>query len=460
MKLRSLTLVVSLLTGISTSTFSSDYEVVDVTPIESSLYINANFPEFIKSYNEDFNLLCQATYVEDLFEITIDTYNEKYTGYFLDFNDSNGYAVVGSNYTLYDLQIEGASPFLGIHSSEYYYSSACGYLYSDGNELINVDSNKNTPKSYLDTFEFSTASNFNSVDNQTNKDIGHIYDLDRYMYDAYDSKYEVFKKRSLKMSTDIYSQQWYLSVYQTNKYEDGKYLISSEGNCWFVSAYNILQSMADATYSYKEEIDKYKTDSSKPDMPITKDIIEYNPRVSEPNLFSKVYDENGNNVSGILKTENGQITYNKELMDNNEVFKFPVLYTEVRKYVDKNNKTVDSGTIYKTSEIINEIGKLYGYDFESFGTVLFGVYGMHGFDAIDRNHPFALCVASVSNAGYGNHIMAGCGYVIYKKTESWLNFTKKSYAFFYELRNGHDEKEVYFDYSKFSGFGGIALLNW
>lgn len=460
MKVNSLTLVVSLLASINASTFSSDFDTVDVTPIESVHYIIQNFPEFIKSYNEDFNLLCQVTYVEDFFEIMIDTYDEKYTGYFLDFNDSNGYAVVGSNYTLYDLQIEGASPFLGIHSSEYYYSSACGYLYSDGNELINIDSNKNTPKSYLYTFEFSTASNFNSGDNQTNKDIGHIYDLERYVNDTYDSKYEIFKKRSLKMSKDGFSQQGNLSVYQTNEYENGVYLTYSEGNCWFVSAYNILQSMADATYSYKAEIDKYKVDSSKPDMPTTKDIIEYNPRVSEPNLFSKVYDENGKNISGILKTENGQVTYNKELRNNREIFEFPALYTDVRKYVDVNFKKVDNGTISKTSEIINEVGKLYGYNFESFWTVLLSVYGMHGFDAIDRKHPFALCVSSLSNAGYNNHVMAGCGYVIYRKIEKWLIFTKKSYAFFYELRNGHDEKEVYFDYSKFSGFGGLVLLNW
>lgn len=91
MKLRLLTLVVSLLTGISTNTISSNYEVVDVTPIESALYINTNFSNFIKSYNDNLKQNCQASYIEDFFEITIDTYNEKYMGYFLDFNDSNGH---------------------------------------------------------------------------------------------------------------------------------------------------------------------------------------------------------------------------------------------------------------------------------------------------------------------------------------------------------------------------------
>lgn len=124
------------------------------------------------------------------------------------------------------------------------------------------------------------------------------------------------------------------------------------------------------------------------------------------------------------------------------------------------SRVPDGGTVYNTATIINEVGKQYGYDFKAKGTILAGLYGSSGITAVDKNLPFVLCTSAASNAGYGNHLMAGCGYKVYSKTSGWWIFKVTSYKYFYELRDGHSSDIRYLDLSALTGFGGIVLLDY
>lgn len=417
-------------------------------------YIQNNFDLFVEKYNESSNEKLNASYVENSFYIKIVDYDGEQDGYFLDFNQDNGYVLIGNEYTFYDFSSNEKSPYENIESESYYYSTSRGYLYLKDGEYVNVDETKNMNNGCLDDLTFEAKTYAGQEDKETG--CGYINDTDLYVNDKYGSGWTLSINKSLAMATGQYTDQARLSCYYDYSYVEDDLFYSSEGNCWFVSAYNVLQSLADATGNYKKKVEKYKEDSSKGSMPSIKEIVDYDAKSSEYDLYKKVYDDKGNNISGKITSKSGKTHYKTELRNT----KFPKLYIDVRKYVVSKYKKVDGGTVYNTANIINEVGKQYGYDFKAKGTVAAGLYGNSGLTAINKGLPFVLCTTSASNAGYGNHLMAGCGYKVYSKTSGWWIFKVTSHKYFYELRDGHGEKERYFDLSAWTGFGGIVLLDY
>ena len=69
---------------------------------------------------------------------------------------------------------------------------------------------------------------------------------------------------------------------------------SSEGSCWVISAYNVLQYMADNHWK---------------DMPQQTDMVTYTPSKDEPNIYSKYFDSKGNNKSKLLYYNNKSHLY-------------------------------------------------------------------------------------------------------------------------------------------------------
>lgn len=414
-------------------------------------YIEKNFGLFVEKYNESSEEELTASYVENSFEIMILDHEGEKKGYFLDFDYDNGYALVGDEYVFYDFAINGESPYKEIDSESYCYCTVNGYLYLKDGEYVNVDESKNLSDDYLDTLSFSSAYN-----GQTKAGCGHITDTDLYVEDKYGAGWSNSTTKSVKMATGTYTTQMSLSCYHDYSYLGDTLYYSSEGNCWFVSAYNLLQSLADATGTYKDKIDTYKTVSSKTSMPSINNIISYDVKKEEYDLYKKYYDDNENNVSGQVTSSSGKTHYKTVLANT----RFPELYTEVRKYVVTKYGKVDDGSVYNTANIIDSIGKQYGYNFKTKGTVAAGIYGSSGITAINNELPFVLCVSKASNAGYGNHLMAGCGYKTYSKTSGWWIFQTTSYKYFYELRDGHSASKIYFDLTAWTGFGGIVMLDY
>lgn len=107
-------------------------------------YIEKNFDLFVDKYNESVeeNIL-NASYVENKFAIIIDEAGTKNEGVFLDFDLDNGYAIVGDEYNFYEFNPNGDSPYKGIESESYCYSTVSGYLYLKGDKYVNVDNSKN-----------------------------------------------------------------------------------------------------------------------------------------------------------------------------------------------------------------------------------------------------------------------------------------------------------------------------
>lgn len=424
------------------------------SPRNVAPFIMDNFDKFVNEYNKSFDDVWKATYVDDVFDITIDIIDDVYQGVFLDFDDDNGYAVVGNDYTFLDFSSSGKSPYKGIESDSFYYSTLSGYLYLNGDEYVNVN-DEYASDDHLDELNYETYAG--QKDKETG--CGHIEDTDLYVKDRYGDGWTLSKEKSLDMAIGKYTHQFDLSCYYYNELVGNRIIpYYSEGNCWMVSAYNILQSIADAKGSYKKTIDSYKTDKSKPSMESISDVVSYNPKDEEPKTYGKFFDENGQNLSNVKKTPNGYSYYERTL--KSKTSSFPELYTSVRKYASDKWSKVDGGTTYGSAKIINEVGRQYGYDFKAKGTSMVGIYNAAGIKAIDFNLPFGLITSSMSNAGYDNHAMAGCGYKIYSKKCGWWIFSWTNFKYFYELRDGHNYDKIYFDQSAWRGLGGMILLDF
>ena len=354
-------------------------------------YIKNNFNLFAQKYNAISSEKLSASYIEKSFKIDIIDHDGKKDGYFLDFDSTNGYMILGDEYLIYDFALNGESPYKNLKCETYCFSTISGYLYLKDGKYINVDSDKNITENYLDNITFNSK----KYDGQDQSGCGNISNINKYIIDKYGSGWESYDNKSLTMATGKYTTQTRLSCYIDYSYNGESLYSSSEGNCWLVSAYNVLQSLADATGSYKDKVDKYKEDSLKSSMPNINNIITYNPKIMENSLYKKVYDDNGNNISGIIKSASGKTHYKTVLVNTT----YPKLYTDVRKYVYKNFRKVNGGTVYNTAKIINEIGKQYGYNFKAKGTIAAGLYSSSGITAINNNLPFILCTSSASNGG-------------------------------------------------------------
>ncbi len=415
-------------------------------------YIEDNFTLFVKKYNEISEEELNAKYVENSFDISIIDHDSKKEGVFLDFDYDNGYAIIGNEYIIYDFKTKGESPYKNVNSESYCFSTINGYLYIKNGQYVNVDAEKNMSESCLDNISFGSK----KYEGQNKAGCGNISNTNVYMKDKYGSDWILSNEKTLAMATGKYTRQMNLSCYIDYSYSGDSLYYSSEGNCWFVSAYNVLQSLADAQGAFKEKIDKYKNDYSKPLMPNINDIVNYDPKIYEYSLYKKVFNDKGENIYGSIKSISGKTHYKTEVVNT----VFPKLYTDVRKYVYNAYGKVNGGTVYNTANIINEIGRQYGYDFKAKGTIAAGLYSGSGIASINMMLPFVLCTSSASNAGYGNHLMAGCGYKIYSKTSGWWIFKSTSYKYFYELRDGYSNQPVYFDLSAWTGFGGMVLLDY
>ena len=294
-------------------------------------FINNNFEKFVKKYNDETGDNWQATFIEKDFPITVHDGDDESEGFFLDFNEKNGYALVGNDYNLLDFEIGGDSPFEGILSESFHYSKAAGYFYKNqSGKIISTNSENNTPTNAI--YEDIKKRHYDGQEENA-RGCGMIVNTDEYIYSKYGSGWKLGLNNTLDMDGFTQSE---LSCYTNNKLINDSIYGFSEGNCWMVSAYNVLQYMQ-----------KHKWTR----MPSAYDKIDFIPRNDEKETYLTYFDENGNNKSKKLYHKDGSFaSYKYDLSD--EIFKFPKLYTEVRKFVSERYAKVDGGSIFRTSKII------------------------------------------------------------------------------------------------------------
>ena len=87
-----------------------DYEMAKLVsddPFVVKDFIEDNFVKFVDKVNEDTDSNWKAQSIEKSFPIIINYLGNEINGVFLDFNDENGYAVLGDSSKFYDFVLNG-----------------------------------------------------------------------------------------------------------------------------------------------------------------------------------------------------------------------------------------------------------------------------------------------------------------------------------------------------------------
>ena len=326
-----ISIILSLIVALNSTDFLCRDEsdlLAGVSPdfISVASFLEENFELFVEKYNEmEPGFVWIAEGIEEKRKIKIFLINEMDEAIFLDFDGANGYAILADNYILYDFQTVGDSPIKNAGSDNIAYSVISGYLYEKNGEYYNVGGDDNFDEEFWNC-QIQSSKTYDGQDfGKTG--CGCINDPDRYVADKYGSKYKPEKTASLSMNS--YSQMS-LSVYKENKKEK---TCCSEGNCWAVSAYTVLQYYADTKYSSK--------------MPDSKTKIEYYPEISEVKIYNKIYDTFGKNISGIVKTDAGKKYKYERRLDS---YLFTILWGKTREYISEMYGEINGGTIWQTEK--------------------------------------------------------------------------------------------------------------
>lgn len=400
-------------------------------------YIRDNLDRFVYEYNSATSENWQAVGIDGRHSIIILENNEEKEGVFFDFNDDKGYAVIGENNHLYDLQTSGESPFKGKSFSTCYYSMSTGYLYKQNDEILSVNDANNADDSFLEE-EQDSKHYAGQASGATG--CGKIENVDKYVADKYGSEWKKGNRRSLKMQG---YKQYELSCYFEQSIEDTENYPKSEGNCWAVSAYTVLQYMADQWGDMPQSSEK---------------AIDYKPATSEPNIYSLYFSTKDGTPQGkntLLGSIEGNAVYKYSLGEN---IKFPKLYTNVREYINKKFKKIDGGMIWRSCWIVSDVAEQYGHDVGYKIHLVWGAYLEKSTSEIADGRPLLL---STSNDTYGSHTMAVCGYVRYQKTKTfWRRFVIIRQKIFYEIKDGGVEDSRYYDMSGHFGIASIVSFNY
>ena len=429
--------VIAQINPISAKTDDSSFMKNDCNRVANFLY--DNFPLVVSKYNSETKSSWKATYIEKKLDIVIKEGANETKGIFLDFDDNNGFAVIGDNYTFYNITIFGESPFKNISAACYYYSSITGFYYSINGQFLSADKSSNTVDNFASNYSFSSKHYRGQETNAVG--CGKITDCNEYVKDKYGDGWSLEKSKRLNMTG---YNQFDLSCYiehQIKKNDAGVEVLwnYSEGNCWAVSAYTLLQYLAKTKWSR---------------MPSESDYISYKPSNEEKFLYSKYYDSSGNNTTKKLYYENGTFcSYQFECRQ--ETFSFPRLYTDVRSLMNSKYKKISSGTINESSSIIERIAEKYEYTVDAVENLMWKVFASGSEIILDQGGPL---LWSTSNDTYGSHTMAVCGYRLYSKTTGWWIFQNKENKLFYEIKDGHTTDSRFFDISGYSGFAAIVSL--
>lgn len=336
-----------------------------------------------------------ANYVEEIFAITIVTYDDEdnelsENGLFLDFDDNNGYVVVGPSYQLYELETDLESPFSDIGEYERYYIEGSGFFYldDDGN-FIDVSSDSN-----FDT----NGSKSKSYKGQLANGCGRIYDTESYIRNRYGWFYRKISSHEIQMER---YNQYNMSVYlQFDQDERDWY---SEGNCWMIAGYHVLQYLADIQIM---------------NAPLSSQNTIYYPKASEPEIYYEYFDGYGNSRYYYIRDDGVYMDlYKLNLRYNQTDFFFPELYTETRKYINDNYQKCESGTLDEDCAMIQNISYMHGlnlnYDIHS----NWKSYVTKGIQEIKQDKPL---IWRTSNCTYGAHQTAVCAYETYQKTHTFF----------------------------------------
>lgn len=411
-----------------------------VSAMDASDFVEENITRFVAEYNAASGGKWKATKVEDKFAITVKKKGKKEeTGVFMDFDNDNGYAVKGEDYKLYDLQTSGESPYKGKTFDACSYSVKGEYFYTQGELTLSVNNENNGEESFI--YEETQDSKHYEGQDKGKTGNGCIVNLDAYVHDKYGKSWKLSDSRSLEMKG---YDQLKLSCYIEQEFVDGKVVgVGSEENCWVVSAYTILQYMADS---------KWDNVPKSSELPII-----YDPFEEEPEIYSLFFEDkegtkNNSDFLGYDSSGNAVYRYRKKAD-----ISFPELYTDVRRFVSGRYEKINKGSIFSSVEIIEKVAESYGHDVVSYIHFLWGAYAEAATKEINDGKPL---LWSTTNDTYGPHTMAVAGYAHYHKVINFWLFTVIFEKLFYEIRDGWSAERRYYDMSGHLGLAAIISFDY
>lgn len=379
-------------------------------------YIDNNFAYFVSEYNRMVtdNNYFKASYIEKHFDILVNVDGSNQKGIFIDFDNSNGYALLIDNYEFLDFQIIGESPYYNIDLKYKHVYTNNNYYYIDENgEILSTDGETN--------FNENLTYKEPIYPGQDSEGCGAIIDIDSYFTSLYGTGYIIEKGCSVECNK-VYSQSD-LSCY-LNFFDNGRKFYS-EGNCWLVSAYNVLQL-------FKKHSDK---------MPSITETIEYKPNHEEFATYLKYFYGDGTHKYPLV----GNNKYEYDLSHN---CNFPKLYAEMRKYsLNTLNLDIEDGqSFYTSSYLVTSMARKYDLDIFSKSYLLWKAYAYILTKNLDDGYPLLF---STAFGTYGSHLMTVIGYRIYsKKRRIFLWFTTTERHLFFKLNDGWHNRYVYYDVSR------------
>ncbi len=425
--------------GITDVNESNIEEYIQSDCVSVADFIEDNFDKFVVEYNAASGDSWDASTVEDRFPITVDECGTTYDGVFMDFDGENGYAVVGNDYELLDFQTSGESPYKNVEADGYYYSATTGYHYLSGEEYLSVNEDNNADESVI--IENANTSSMKHYEGQQRnaKGCGKIENTDAYVKSKYGSGWRLDRHRSLPMQGYTQGE---LSCYEHNYLQNGHIYHSTEGNCWVVSAFHVMQYLADTRWKYTY-------------VPKSTSRVTYDPSVSEPAIYLKYfYPHKENRTKFIHSSDRTEFAFEYALRKN---LNFPELYTVMREHVSERYGQInDGGNDFETAEIMESTAKRYNRYLDADVHIFWSFYVDKGTQQIDQNRPL---VWSTSRNTYEEHSMAVCGYKYYSKVTGWWIFKSTKYKLFYELRDGHTAEPRFFDMSGYTGASALTFIN-
>lgn len=418
LKTMSAFLAVAILLSLTSVLSPTAVNAAEINSLEESLvnsescveFIEENFERVISEYNAAHTdaIECKATSIEGRTLIYLTDVN-KY-GFYLDFNDDNGYLLVTEDYTLYEFEPIGELEYLkGVESA--FYNSFDGFMYCDLEtgcleRYVYLDTSSQNIGGVDATLSVAQRVEENNAHDGQHSDggDGKIYDIDAYVADAY-PEYEYVGRHIIPNYQWIY--QWNTSVYQS---DDG-----SEGNCVINATYSMMNN-----WISRGRYTSLPTGTTNYNNLLTSDEL-YNPY--------------GNGTRGTWRANS---TSTLRVM--------PTLYLELREYAIDYGYLPDAGMQSKyIIKMVENVAADHGYSINMASSSSFT-------NAKSELNANRACVLSVGGSStFGNHAMGLYGYVEYSYTSGWWIFESTKTAYFYVVDDGHMYKRNDSNYSYTSG---------
>ncbi len=367
------------------SAFTFPEDVLDGSALQSAIYIQNNLDEINDYANSNgYSVNITHSYLQPILIFNGESYEE---GYFIDFNDDNGYITVGNDFSIYDISFERESVAADGILNNFEFSIHDGYDY-DRKIVETMD---------IETAEFYNPSNYDGTDSQ-----GKITNLPDYVKDKYGSGYSLYAgKRVTTMSGERQSTQ---SVYI--HYKDGIYY--SEGNCGLISASNYLKYL----YTNREFTN------------IPYNSYEYYyPQVNEVNLFNARNSDSSYTVS------------NPKYMRT--------ALADIRREAYRINGGPEGLTVWESRDLLNHAMSRYGY------STRFKIIEIWSYSTVTSriNNNQALLWSVLGHNVYNDYTMFVSGYQTYKKEGKFLWWITYDYKEFFVLKDGHSSADRYYDFN-------------